>query len=275
MKKFKTLKTVLAASVLVAASGAANAAYVTTQGHPSTVILTAFDTTLNVGYVRDLGIKYDTFYTNLSAGNALAGLNTAGDATFTSTFAASNINDIQWNITAGLDLTDPDDRLLTSAADGTSPWTNNATMQGALGSGLTDFLANLNTGSCAGAIVCAGGGSEPGNAATFYGNDFKGTITTFSNAAYLDDSAVTSTNKVLDIFVLSKTLGAPNFFGNAEYEPGLVTTTDASFNTNFRLLADGTLTNQDLSAVPLPAAVWMFGAGLMGFIGIGRRRKAS
>jgi len=274
MKKFKALKTVLAASVLVAASGAANAAYVTAQGHPSSVVLTAFDTTLNVGYVRDLGIKYDTFYANLSAGNALAGLNTAGDATFTSTFAASNINDIQWNITAGLDLTDPDDRLLTSAADGTSPWTNNSTMGGASGN-MSIFFDNLNTGSCAGAIVCAGGGSEPGNAAVFYGDKFNGAITTFSNAAYLDDSAVTSTNKVLDIFVLSKTLGAPNFFGNAEYEPGLVTTTDASFNANFRLLADGTLTNQDLSAVPLPAAVWMFGAGLMGFIGIGRRRKAS
>lgn len=40
---------------------------------------------------------------------------------------------------------------------------------------------------------------------------------------------------------------------------------------------DGTLTftGNPTSAVPLPAAVWLFGSGLMGLVGVSRRRKAS
>jgi hypothetical protein len=36
--------------------------------------------------------------------------------------------------------------------------------------------------------------------------------------------------------------------------------------------ADGTLA---INAVPLPAAVWLFGSGLMGLVGVSRRRKAA
>jgi hypothetical protein len=42
--------------------------------------------------------------------------------------------------------------------------------------------------------------------------------------------------------------------------------------------ADGTLTiagNGPASPVPLPAAVWLFGSGLMGLVGVSRRRKAA
>jgi hypothetical protein len=37
--------------------------------------------------------------------------------------------------------------------------------------------------------------------------------------------------------------------------------------------AAGTL-NYNVSAVPVPAAVWLFGSGLLGLVGIGRRKKA-
>jgi hypothetical protein len=41
--------------------------------------------------------------------------------------------------------------------------------------------------------------------------------------------------------------------------------------------ADGslTITGNGTSAVPLPAAVWLFGSGLMGLVGVSRRRKAA
>jgi hypothetical protein len=39
---------------------------------------------------------------------------------------------------------------------------------------------------------------------------------------------------------------------------------------------NGTLTfAANASAVPLPAAVWLFGSGLMGLVGVSRRRKAA
>jgi hypothetical protein len=42
------------------------------------------------------------------------------------------------------------------------------------------------------------------------------------------------------------------------------------------LAADGTLAINGASApVPLPAAVWLFGSGLMGLVGVSRRRKAA
>jgi hypothetical protein len=43
------------------------------------------------------------------------------------------------------------------------------------------------------------------------------------------------------------------------------------------LSANGTLTftANPTSAVPLPAAVWLFGSGLMGLVGVSRRRKAA
>jgi hypothetical protein len=43
------------------------------------------------------------------------------------------------------------------------------------------------------------------------------------------------------------------------------------------LAANGTLTfkGNSTSPVPLPAAVWLFGSGLMGLVGVSRRRKAA
>jgi hypothetical protein len=45
--------------------------------------------------------------------------------------------------------------------------------------------------------------------------------------------------------------------------------------TNLTLSSTGTLTVGSTSPVPLPAAVWLFGSGLLGLIGVGRRRAAA
>jgi len=42
---------------------------------------------------------------------------------------------------------------------------------------------------------------------------------------------------------------------------------------DWNLSADGSLT-YGVSAVPVPAAVWLFGSGLLGLVGVARRRKA-
>ena len=38
---------------------------------------------------------------------------------------------------------------------------------------------------------------------------------------------------------------------------------------------DGTVLSVDIKAVPVPPAVWLFGSGLLGLVGIARRRKAA
>ena len=40
----------------------------------------------------------------------------------------------------------------------------------------------------------------------------------------------------------------------------------AGYNANFNFTAP---------AVPVPAAVWLFGSGLLGLVGVARRRKAA
>ena len=42
---------------------------------------------------------------------------------------------------------------------------------------------------------------------------------------------------------------------------------------NYRLLKPWAVRSGDVSPVPVPAAVWLFGAGLIGLIGVSRRKK--
>ena len=44
------------------------------------------------------------------------------------------------------------------------------------------------------------------------------------------------------------------------------------FNANFDIL-DVHITNVDTGVIPVPAAVWLFGSGLLGLVGVARRRK--
>jgi len=48
-----------------------------------------------------------------------------------------------------------------------------------------------------------------------------------------------------------------------------------SFDSNFDNLVDGVGSGvSDTGVVPLPAAVWLFGSGLLGLVGMARRKKA-
>ena len=64
-------------------------------------------------------------------------------------------------------------------------------------------------------------------------------------------------------------------FGNLATTPGFLTTQD-TLGTAFDSFNGGSFTSFDytVNAVPVPAAVWLFGSGLLGLIGIARRRKA-
>jgi hypothetical protein len=55
--------------------------------------------------------------------------------------------------------------------------------------------------------------------------------------------------------------------GNGDTIPGVPMAAGGpfgGFNANF---------NANMSSVPVPAAVWLFGSGLLGLVGIARRKK--
>lgn len=76
---------------------------------------------------------------------------------------------------------------------------------------------------------------------------------------------------------------AGNLVGSANYLYEFAASSGASTNSNvflatstITLNANGTfsLTSLQTTQAPLPAAVWLLGSGLMGLIGVGRRRRA-
>ena len=46
-------------------------------------------------------------------------------------------------------------------------------------------------------------------------------------------------------------------------------------NVAYRVSMSGTITAPPVSEVPVPAAVWLFGSGLVGLVGVARRKKAA
>ena len=54
-------------------------------------------------------------------------------------------------------------------------------------------------------------------------------------------------------------------------EAGVIGFGEYTLNLNGPNSYDGTF---EVSSVPVPAAVWLFGSGLLGLIGVARRKKA-
>jgi hypothetical protein len=110
--------------------------------------------------------------------------------------------------------------------------------------------ASLGSGEAAGTFTTASSGSGPG------GVDFVYTSTMFAFNTHDVDC-----NPVIDALVGGCT---SNEFVYIELAEGGFAPTVKNF------MSDGIAS---VAAVPVPAAVWLFGSGLIGLVGIARRRK--
>jgi len=70
----------------------------------------------------------------------------------------------------------------------------------------------------------------------------------------------------------SVTLNATSF-GTQSF--GTTFTGLTSFTLEYDISAQATFDNINFTAVPVPAAAWLFGSGLLGLIGISRRKKSA
>ena len=273
MKQFN--KTLLAAALMVAGSATANAAIIANNTDADTAFLVVYDSaflnsdsSVGVTYNRELGVSFAQL---VAAGSNMSLLNTnlSADANWT-TLLTGITGSAKWAVVDG------------SIASHGAFMTGGATAPQANSSDPTALIfdpaatqINLH------ALEVNAGLSGLSSLVKKLPENFTGQAD-HSDAGVPFDSLWTGINTGTGFNPLTAFGSTADFYkGSYSFD----TTTDFSgfgdFGTNVTLQSDITkvgqlqLTATGLTAaVPLPAAVWLFGAGLMGMLRLNRRKAA-
>ena len=137
---------------------------------------------------------------------------------------------------------------------------------GAMGAGLPPVGAVLNQASCAG-LPCATPASDAAKNLTDIG---PAPIAT-SGYNVLGATGTTTTLGQLTLGALDSDGPGGSAVGGTPMDNGPFD----GFNANFDITSlEITAVDDGVAEVPVPAAVWLFGSGLVGLAGVARRRKA-
>ncbi len=295
MTKFN-LKTLAVAVALAAAAGQANATMVNSQGTlsdgNSSVIMYAYSAELGRSYSRDLGFKLNDF---LASGTVAP---TAGSYAFNSTLntdmaiVAGNATDLGYTLSFGTDS------LMTS-------WLGNGS---ALASDVKWGIAAVDGqgfGANFRALTTVRAGASSAGTSNFELGSFEGKFDNFlqphnglgTHATGLNGSAGSDSSNGVGADAASgfgvNWGGATSFFAAGSVGEsmeffflagnGLIGNTNVNStrygNTEgfatWTLNSDGSFAYVAPAAVPIPAAVWLFASGLMGLVGISRRKQSA
>jgi hypothetical protein len=261
------IKLALAGAALVA--GVANAATITntpkTAGG-SDLILFVTDTTTNKFFTQDLSNPLDSIYSkaqvisdgvlsspgHFSTPTSISG-NDAALASFLGTTAAGDT--VMWSI---------------MASDNTST---------------TGVTLGAQRGLITSTIDLSGTGTTFNNQNVSTLSGHLNTLVNQVNSTYANGNTSSSVGwgdalngKNAPISYVSTLLGNGATIGSSQ-QMYMFATNGAGASSTSNVYLGGTVTidaagNISVSNVPLPAAVWLFGSGLLGLIGVGRRRAA-
>lgn len=259
MKHFS--KSLLAVALLAATTGAANASIQVGNNTTSEAYLSVYDSTQGLTFTLDLGLTFgdlvlnkanDTFSKSYDLAALTAGSTGGKWSTFAANLnAATTVYGVVASGTAG--------RLFATGPEN-SP-AKFATLAGATGavSVLANHISTVNKASLddnAGAVT-----STALNLSAIISD-----ADTANTGQHNQDGQFSTLNGGKSDAAADISYGqAGNFY---YYEGAKV----PFLATQQWTLAGNTLT---YAAVPLPAAVWMFGAGLMGVLGLTRRKNAA
>lgn len=273
------LKMIAIASAMVSMAGAAQADLVGgTTNNNGSLVLTAFNVATRDWYMRDTGFLMNAFLpssvTTLAgdggvtgnktpeAGLSLNKTNTASfaDAAFGTWLSAQTVSDVRWFVSAV-------DNVGTATASSTNfkrLITSSANLgETALNSNVDSFVSTANAGGLS-AFFGTGTLSKTGaGAAGAWDNNFN--FGTDSLASIGGDAGLFYFSRLAGTSGASATGGA---FENSMNKA--VVTLAANGDFSYTLAAA-----EAPSEVPVPAAVWLLGSGLMALGGAARRRKAA
>lgn len=269
--KMKLKATLLAAVALFGMAGNASAALQDAASGSSALIFSAWDSTTGFSYTRALSTDLNSFLPNGPSGS----LSFAADSTFTTLFGsiAGNTN-LKWNVAAGdsnpaLGVGDAGTqyRLAATTTVAGLPYSVSQNNVSQATAKFQNYVSQLNgSTSCSFGTITGSCGSSSA-----------------SDAWNVNNSTATwgATAGLSGIFSTAAGVGQSLYFlltANSGTSPTTQTgktwyVNTAGANETWTLQTDGTLVwSGSPSQVPVPAAVWLLGSGLMGLIGVARRR---
>ncbi len=254
----KTSMKIIAASVALAMSGVANAAILQSSQYIGSgeLFLTAWDQVGQQSYSLDLGVLQRDFLANT---NQTLSYDLSADANFapfmnnSNTIYAVSGGDDSFQVaeTYGFVITS------SSGIDSVQAGALTQSMVGGVVGSIDVMALNSNTdaGDQLDPSLNLSSYSVPGD------NGYFGVGQWSVNAGgtpFVTTTAIDSSS--------------PFYFGGiaSDYATGVVT----EMPNVWTLTSTGQLTYAPVSAVPVPAAVWLFGSGLLGLVSVARRRKS-
>lgn len=272
------LKMIAIAAAMASMAGVAHADLTAPGSNNGSLALVAFNTVTNAYYMRDTGFFLNDFLptgvTTLSGdggvsgnktpnvGLTLNGTNTASfsDATFSTWLTAQTFADVKWFVSASDSVSNSGAntarRFLTSSANADETATN----------GQLDNYVGTGSAGGLGTIFGTGGLSVTGT----------GAPSNWQSNFGLGADGLASVDQSASLFYFARTAftgGSTTQATKTQYgnSTGFATVTLAS-NGDFTYALAG---EAPPAAVPVPAAAWLLGSGLMGIGAMVRRRKAA
>ncbi len=256
MKKFN--KTLIAAALMIGA-GSANASIAYDQGGLNEAYLSAYDSTTGKTFTLDTGVDFNTLVANVNNAAYSLSFDLSALSNWTSFIAGATTSAIKYVVAVGssgdLGAAVTGAPLVGSVSEYFGVKASNSIqnhaidINGKVFNSLTSSVENLST------LVLdseAPGLGQHGEASSFWGG-----WATDGQASYGQSIA----------FHLGQ-------IDMNEASPAFLTDVFTTFVGKWTLAGNSlTFAAPAVAAVPLPAAVWMFGAGLMGVLRLNRRKS--